>query len=91
MIPMGFEPNITTVKGLCPDHLDDGTMFGAWDRYRTCILWFFRPTLRPLKLPKHIWWAGLDLNQRSPKTADLQSAAFDQTLPPTHIGDAKEN
>ena len=28
--------------------------YNAWDRYRTCILWFFRPTLRPHKLPKQV-------------------------------------
>lgn len=37
----------------------------------------------PLDIPTHdltlyfvLWWAGLDLNQRTPKGTDLQSVAF---------------
>ena len=30
------------------------------------------------------WWRRLDLNQRSPKTPDLQSGAFDRSATPPH-------
>ena len=32
-----------------------------------------------------IWWEKLDLNQRRPKPADLQSAPFDQTQAFSHM------
>ena len=50
------------IENLVSWPLDDGVMFGAWGGYRTHILWIFSPTLRPHKLPKHIWWRWWDLN-----------------------------
>ena len=32
-----------------------------------------------------VWWEKLDLNQRRPKPADLQSAPFDQTQAFSHM------
>lgn len=32
---MGFEPNITSVKEMCPNLLDDTAVYGAGERNRT--------------------------------------------------------
>src|SRR5437868_6812691 len=34
--------------------------------------------------PYSDWWRGLDSNQRTPKRADLQSAAFNRSATPPH-------
>ncbi len=55
-----------------------------------CFRWpFGRVTLYPLRY----WWKGKDSNLRTPKRADLQSAAFNHsaTLPPTGRPDRQQS
>ena len=45
---MGFEPDIASVKGLCPNLLDDSAKYGASDRNWTNDTGIFSPLLYQL-------------------------------------------
>lgn len=59
---MGFEPNITSVKEMCPNLLDDTAVYGAGERNRTLKDCLQGSCFTIINYASLFWWDTKDLN-----------------------------